>query len=580
MTTLQIHLLMLGLGLVAYLFLAGLFSNRKSYSKRIRRQWWIGVVAGIVVAASPLSRYWREPLNGMDLLSQSLLVAAISLLALLLFALLRYPLHAIMNNKRKTDATDAQLDGATQLDAKIDGVEQVANAKLANTSTPIVINADHNADHAQTDVQAAFSKDPSPAEVTLDRSMQHPVRQATPPATLQNDAPLTLQDDVQPADAFVSDQHSDHDDLSGTNNNNNDLPVFTMEGDQANTQKLEMSDIESVVNMKSKHDGTYPLDEKYRQSSAANDNDSKVMPSAGNELDLSETEELFAEIRQQSKTVDLPNEDELRQAKANATIDELDLDTQLIQNEEKRTPATNKINAPQEVIEEAEVLELDDKSLEFGNDLTGAYAHPAADTPSMNNASASSVTTQSAPLPETLDDAIIAAKVTAAALQTQVSNLENSITELDDLRDATLDATIDASNIYVEEHDKQLVQKNALLRSEDEARQAAESVIAAQSVLIDRAKRQQTIVNSMLADERKRLSSMQVEVERSRKMARTAAQLARRAAVAQQETKDLAKREQLARMKSQESTRKAVTIARNAISALAAEERKHGVNRR
>jgi len=67
------------------------------------------------------------------------------------------------------------------------------------------------------------------------------------------------------------------------------------------------------------------------------------------------------------------------------------------------------------------------------------------------------------------------------------------------------------------------------------------------------------------------------EVERSRKMARSAALLARKAAVAQQEIRSVAKREQTARLKSEESTRKAVNIARNAINALAEEERKRGL---
>lgn len=510
MTTLQVHLLMLGLGLIAYLFLAGLLNKRKSQSTRRRRQWWLGAIAGIVVAASPLSRFWREPNDGMELMTQSLLVAAIGLLALLLFALLRYPLRALRNNKRQDDRNHATHS-------------QQASAELTNNTKPIVINADKSGlTAASTQTTQSDSTD-----VTIDRSKQ---------------------------------------------------PTHTPEDDQANTQKLELADIESVVNMQAQGDGTLQLDDAYRQTSAANDNksirdsveadlnddnhlDFSSAPNDHESLDLSETEELFAEIRQQKTTVDLPGEDELRQAKADATIDELDFDTQLIQDDQKSSGAMNKLIGSHEIIEEAEVMELDEVSLDFGNDLTGEYAHPIKATPSI-------------PIPETLDDAIIAAKATALSLQAQVTNLEQSIVELDDLRDSTIDASNEAAAFNAEQQESQLKQKDALLQSEDEARIAAESVIAAQRALIDQAKRQQAVVNSLLDDERQRMALLQLEVERSRKMARTAANLARRAAIAQQETRDFAKREQTARLKSQESTRKAVSIARNAISALAAEERK------
>lgn len=632
MTILQVHLIMLGLGVIAYLFLAGLFSNRKSHSKRLRRQWWMGAIAAIAVIASPLTRFWREPASGIDLLTQSLLVSAIVLLALLLFALLSYPLRKLFSGRNKTEAYS---------ETEFVQPAQTSHAVAKNDSTPIVIDA--NKTNASEFAHNPETVRPASAEVTIDRSLPD-VNNKTAATNINADADIVKANNKQNVasghnetiQAFADADRTtdvrlnpdDTDDLRTSKPMHNainakdaelniellddstkdlgnvvDEQRFSVKEDQFNTRELNQSDIESVVSLQSKHDATQTLDEKFSQSIAANDNSkggldtlresdentlqksNAAIPAREDNLDLSESEQLFAEIRQQSNEVQLPPEEELRQAKANSAIDELDLDTQVIHDDKHRVD-TIAASMEADSIEEAEVVELDSEALHFGNDLTGEYAHPSASNSASgstqadtHNAASIGEQTQEAVVPETLDDAIIAAKATAVSLQAQVSDLENSITELDDLRDATMDATIDAAQVTAEHNHMLIKQKDTLLKSEDEARKAAESVIAAQSALIDRAKRQQALVNRMLNEERKRLGQLKQEVVRSRKMARSAAHLARRAAIAQQQSRDVARREQLARLKSQESTRKAVTIARNAISALAAEERKRGTTR-
>jgi len=578
MTILQIHLLMLGLGLFVFLFLSGVFSNRKSYSRKLRRQWWMGAFAGIAVAASPLSRFWREPVNNADLLIQSLIVAAICLLALLVFALLRFAFKAIKNRSAKNAESD---------------VQNATTSTQENASTPIVINADG----ADTDLDITRLAATSEPAVTVDRSGRQSKNQSSN-ATAKEDNALTLDpitQDKSEQSALAATDHTDSIELNTDADLSNETILggnkapdtvndkdHVLEDDQAKTTKLELEEVESVVNMRANRDTDLQLNDAYRPTSAANDNSGTATQALGvaanadeDNLDLSETEELFAEMRQKNTEVELPDDEELRKAKADTEFDELDLDTQLIQDKPIKSIDETILNDSEQNIEEAEMVDLDETSLEFGNDLTGEYAHPGEASPTINQEIESEALEPTVEVPDTLDDAMLAAKASAGSLRMQVSILEQSIVQLDDLRDAT----INAQSANSEHQDLLLKQKDSLTRSEHEARQAAESVIAAQSALIEQAKRQQSLVNSLLQDERTRLQSLQREVDRSKKMARTAANLARRAAIAQQEIRDVAKREQTARLKSQESTRKAVTIARNAISALAAEERKRGITR-
>lgn len=632
MTIFQVHLIMLGLALLVYLFLAGMLSNRKSYQRKLRRQWWIGTLAAIGVAASPLSRFWRNPETGIDLLTQSLLISAIFLLALMLFSLLFRPLSGMRRGKRDDDLNHENTNLAAQ----------PSTVGAQSMTTPIVIDANGaSLDNRHTDSVPLSGSSP---DVTIDRSQQqsnknadvfidtHKVEKDGVDIAWKSDiteafsklkqdttdsekastskARAPVAEDVDTSVEMNSSVTREHENTSAKDKPAVDTSAdsnhsYTKSADQANTKKLDTKEIESMVKMPANKVGTRQIDDGISLSNAANDNKSNDVSlhikrrtdntmntdAAGldtEKLDLSDTEQLFAEIRQQKSTVTLPDEDELRQAKDASKMDELDFDSELIQDADKRVPESNKVSVSQDIIEEAEVVDLDDTSLDFGNQLTGEYAHPADSPETTHTASVQAATSNTKPaytaptanneveVPATLEAAIVAAKVNALSLQSQVSNLETSISELDELRDSTIDATLETAAIRAEHSEAMLRQKDELLRSENEARAAAESVIEAQNALIERAKQDQSVVNAMLNKERLRLQELQIEVERSRKMARHAAQLARKAALAQQASKDIALREQTARLKSQESTRKAVTIARNAISALAAEERKHG----
>lgn len=532
MTTLQVHLLMLGLGLLAFLLLAGVYSKRSPVHHRSGKPW-VSILAGFVVAVSPFSRFWRDPFNGIDLLTQSLLVSAIALLALLLIALLRSSIKGMRKARYRR--------------------EHIPKAQPTNKGsgglTPISINADSTDDVTPEIAVNQFASTPetdkeiTPTRIYDAQTYHDPLRNQ--PQTLASDALPTkaYRDETKQLDKTISDSNAANDQSTAVNADDDPLvsPI--------NHSLLAEEELNSP---------SLPVDE--------------------DKLDLSDTEQLFAEIRSQRTEVELPDDKELQDATQRATREELDLDTSVINENvisQKSVVTEDKSGSKVELsaIEEAEVLDADESNLEFGNDLTGEYAHPGPSTRPMHFID--NTTAEEVHVPETLADAMIAVKVSAVSVQAQVSSLEDSISQLDGIRDEQTKQAV----ATLKDHKQLLEKKEALISSEDEARRAAESVIAAQSATLAQAKRQQALADSLLAQERQRLKLMQEEVERSRKMARSAALLARKAAVAQQEIRNVAKREQTARLKSQESTRKAVTIARNAISALAAEERKRGLTR-
>jgi len=594
MTTLHVLFIMLALGALVFFFVSGGFVNRKSESRRLRRQWWLGVIAGLVIIASPLSTFVRPQHTGIDLLTQSLLVAAIGLLALLLYALLAKPFRKSRGHRKSH--TDEKPVSLTNL---------AAGTGATTGLTPIAINADADTETGAVEANETFSQDVS-SSVTLDRSPSADTGFA-PKSDASNqdksDSPTDVQAEFNQADKDVATTDkavADSDELTleeidsvseqtkAAKTSTHPAPYFdplrdqldgndnakTVAADQANNQKLNTADIESVLPVHDQQNGPHQVDDLVSHASAAND-----FAAEERALDLSETEEIYAELRQQSNAVDLPDDDELRMASESVESDPVAFDSELVigdaDNSEHNDRARDGI--VMDSIEEAEVVEQGEEMLEFGNDLTGQYAHPDNDEmhTDLVDTAFEQYDTESTSIPETLDDALIAAKVTARSLQTQMSSLEQSITELDEIRSANEDAEHQTREQQISLID----QKNALLKSENEARAAAESVIAAQSVLIEQTRRQQKLITNLLDKERQKLDSLRLEVSRSRKMAKSAAVLARKAAVAQQATRNLAKREQEARLKSQESTRKAVNIARNAISALAAEEKKRGLTR-
>lgn len=644
MTILKIHLVMLGLGLFVYLFVAGVLRNRKSYSRRIRRQWWLGAIAGIIVAISPFTRFWRSPPNNTDLLIQALVFSAIGLLALLTFALLSRARGGDQNRSyksRTSRASERSKKPSPTMAAGLGGAGIVAGL------SPIIINADRqSADDDQLSA-VTLDKSGSPAPAFPDSSIATTVEaEAGDNDRIHPDTSVT-QERSKPGSEVSFAEHTDEanaeagipetglsvsadamstatNDIVDEQENATELSAASASNDkqltteQEQTHKSHLDDISSAVALHSGNAGTQQVDKAFSEANAANDTeansalfdtpvneslseDDTLNVSADTEelqlspidapiqqttpdesvtdnLDLSETEQLFAEMRQQNVEVELPDEEELRRANAAASIEELDLDNQLVSDDRANSKESTNTKAvgrnEDDQIEEAEVVAIDDRSTDFGNDLTGEYAHPNTE---LGMAKSYQATTEDEEIviPQTLDEAIIAAKVGAVSLQTQVSTLEKSIDDLTAMRDAT----VTAAKASQQQQLISIEHKDELIESGEKARHAAEAVIAAQSDLINKAKLQQVQITRLLQQERERLHTLESEVARSRKMARSAAQLARRAAVAQQEVKVLAHREKRARLKSQESTRKAVDIARNAISALAAEERRRGVTR-
>lgn len=145
MTTVQVHLLMGGFGLLAILLLAGIFRKPRLYNSR---KPWLSILAGIAIAASPLSRFWRNTFSGSDLLTQSLLVSAICLLALLLLSLLLVPLRVLRRNRIKVDSKQKSVDT---------NEAEIAQDQTRGGLSPIMIDADNSNTLATT---GASTNDP------------------------------------------------------------------------------------------------------------------------------------------------------------------------------------------------------------------------------------------------------------------------------------------------------------------------------------------------------------------------------------------------------------------------------------
>ncbi len=530
MTLIQIHLLMLALGLLACLFVAGSAKTKKSKRGRAgtsSKPWGLALLAGIIVAASPLSRFWRSSADMLELLTQSLLVAAIGLLALLLFALLRRPKRGA-NRESGTQKTKELLPAVA-------GVASLA---------PIVIDAERR-DHTSIQANQMDGLNAHSSSVTVDKSK---------PTDRQETASIAAEQHV--ADSVeglpMSDDVAVHEGLNGTN-------ADTVNEDLNPQDSVNMSDTLNLV--------------EHELPDIQNNAFSQGTDEQQEEFDLSDTEEIYSQLREQRTEIDLPDVNDWTADVS--TDDDIILDENLLLKDD--LPNIDPTNAnsdtsvirlsalEQEQIEDAEMIEVDDdthdQSWQFESELTGDYARPMA---AIQNTT-----------PDTLDEALLLAKQSATELHQQVEELESGLAQLGAMQTSISEEQTANQTLQAESNKE----KDKLIDAEDKARNAAEAVIAVQSHLIEKSKRQHEVINTLLHQERLRFAAQQAEIERTREIARKATNLARKAANAQIAIKEVARREQAARVKSQEAMRKAVLIARNAISALAKEEQKRGITR-
>jgi hypothetical protein len=472
MTLLQIHLLMLALGVVAALVISGskIFKHPDAdanFTAENTQQPLIGFLAFLVVAASPLIRFSNDVLTHVELLKQSLVMSGIGLLALLLFVLLQKP----SSNKRQENT----------------------NQKLQPLSQTNTLEE---------------------AKMEVDNSIQG-----------QKDMQSNLDERATGIDGQLS---------LGQAANDHDQP------------KADSSNLAFLAS----------LDRLMEDNKSTNATRSEQQP-LNESLDLSDTEEQYANLISNSNNtnnndIELPeNEDWVSELEGLVNLDE-----SLVLADEQPTYQDLEDELP---IIDGELLyaELEaDSAMDFGDDMTGEYAHPDGFEPSS---------------PETLEEALMIGKDQASGVQKHIDELNDKLTELQvvqqELTDEKLKSQLTSAQM--------IVKRDELLSHEASARHAAEAVITAQRSMLDQSKNQQLKIGHLLLKERKRIELYRVDAERSKATARQAAALARKAAVATQTIKDIAKREQQARLRSQQSAKRAVDIARNAISALAAEERKN-----
>lgn len=290
-------------------------------------------------------------------------------------------------------------------------------------------------------------------------------------------------------------------------------------------------------------------------------------------LDFSETERLFRTMRDDVQGVDLPDNDQWI-AEAAITHD-VDLsDEQIIVQDQ--SPVESPHVGVTEAIMDAEFIDDDealdpDSTLSFGDELTGEYARPESDPVLQTDSSDQSV---AAPIPETLDEALIAAKQSAAELKALVQKLRTGVDSFNALRDQQL---LETARNQLHQADS-LIKRDRLLEVEAETHAVQDKVMLMQRKLLQKTARRQQLVSALLNQERRRLAIQQEDIDKARRMARQAAAVARKAASAQQAMLEVARREQSARVKAQDSARKAMEIARNAINALNTRGKRNGTH--
>lgn len=458
MNTIQIHLLMLALGIAASVCV-----TRSSLFKRpgtghnltgpTAQQSTLGLLAFLVVAASPLIRFWRTSLVDLALLQQAFLLSAIGLLALLLYALLQRPFARQDSSSHSNSEQKEQSIDAIHIDADSNDVED-------KTITP---KQRRMSDDMEFPNSVEFFKNP----INLSKAAND---QAGPSAAT----------------------HADSSNLSYLAN----------------------------------------LDQLVASNLAESNNEN---------LDLSDTDQLFAAIRAQAEDVELPDNEDWR-----ADFDEtVNLDDSLVLADEHIATPSDAPEPARSIIE-GELMEEETDTIE-----------EIAETDQPDSA--------------TLNETLEMGKSNSVALQQHIDDLNKKLNELQMIQ----------QQLSSEQQQSQLasaqmiINRDSLLDSEAKSLEAAESVINAQRKLLDQSKQKHLQFGQLLKQERARLLAFRDEAARSKSMAKQATALARKAAVANQTIRDVAKREQMARLRSQESTKKAVDIARNAITALAAEERKN-----
>lgn len=238
MTTPQVFLIMLGLGLLAYVLITGFRSSRTSISRQHRRRWWLGAIAGTAVALSPLSQFWRKPFSSIDLLTQSLLISAVSLLALLLFALLLTPYRALCRFFRKKRQSVEHV--LTRNNEGLTPIAIDAESSMMLGNSPVGTNAPVGTIENPDSLDSIYRTN------TGEKSIVETINESGEIRT-----PIGLTEPV-----YMSDNVSE--------NINDNV-------DQVSTKKLNAANIESVVPLQRKSDGTQQLDGRLSRSSAAND---------------------------------------------------------------------------------------------------------------------------------------------------------------------------------------------------------------------------------------------------------------------------------------------------------------------
>ena len=545
MNTYEIHFLMLILGILAGMFVAGRFrrasTRRNPYNKKVRH-WPIGLATMLVVALSPFSRFIPSLPFDLTLLTQSFLFSALGLFIIMLF-------DTIIKSFRSRDEEPRYR----------------ASADLANTSS--VQRQSYHDDAAPSTSQ------PDPIQTNQSHSTQLPHDSVTVDKSAEN---VSVIENTNIENTKLANSNGAAEATGFKLNSTIDESAVGEAVQSELSEKMTTAMRQADPIQDSLAEAKAELAEKAAMADVTDDinnldSEFQATKESVQEIDLAVDAAEMDSIRNQlTEEVVLPTDNVWQE-----TQGEFDL-TQDVMPKEHASESNIELSADSIAIEDAEVV-AEQSVNEFRNDITGDYDSPSYSTSAQSIAAeqtsdADEFNADMPAIPETLQDALKVSKESTEKLQTKIDTLDANLRQLTELQSSTAEMAQSRA-------EQMLERKQALVQSQDETQAAAESVIEVQTALLQRARRQHELVSLKLEQERKELAAQRVEILRTRAVAQKAALLARKASQAQQATRDIAKREQSARLASQEKARKAVLIARNAISALAEEERKRGLTR-
>lgn len=545
MDFINIYVVMALVGIIAFIFIAESFNPFKPHKlKALRHRHWLGVIAGLLAGLSAFATKLFPANSLLGEVKVSFAAALLLLLPVLLYVLVRTFLrspkrahkhaladakvgkHASANDgitaakveKEQPQATAAQAteqQQAKKAEKRVPG-ERELRANAARKQNMLDAVRDNNDATAATNT---IDSEPSEADLfdsATDKRLEEEV-------LLTDQAPTPEVDDLAIGGPFPSTAQVFNDAPNAANSDYSLNMVKTVDGDQPVSEADIVADDlvdDSLVAWHSEKDDV--------QSAPADDNVSGY--------------------------------DDVNQRLAEAAQDEAEISDSIV----TETP----------VVDQAEPAVSETVAVANADFDTSPLSHDS----NVENAVESEIKNPDTAEIEQLTAAMDSVTEQADDLQVSVLKIQSLTEEETRYRAQLLNAQVAFENsqrLQIDEQNSRLVSTERQLEEYEirNKRSTAELSQQRQNILTMQERVQDL---ELELSERQRIFADQVEsLTKTKEMARHAAMLARKAATAQQKARTQALKERAARERLEVSAKKAVHIARNAISKLAEEERKN-----